>query len=192
MVSAGSSKAGGGNYKISRFPLALGRSENAITGSMENIEEEIPEGFTKILFRFHSDILDQEMVETVWAEIINEESGQYRIDSVPFYIPFVATDDIVAAEYNSEEEALVFVEKIKASGNSIVWVVIMSNVINMEMIRQIMLDMDCESEAFGDRYFSMEVKAGSNYMKVRDKLLELKQEGLIDFQEACISEVHQS
>ena len=132
------------------------------------------------------------MVETLWAEIIDEESGRYRIDSVPFYIPFIATDDIVAAEYDSDSEALVFVEKIQSSGNSIVWVVITSNVIKMDMIRQILFEMDCESEAFDERYFSMEIKAATNYLKVRNKLLELKQEGLIDFQEAYISEAHQT
>jgi hypothetical protein len=136
--------------------------------------------------------MDQEMVETLWAEIVNPELGHYRIDSVPFYIPFIATDDIVTAEYDSNAEALLFVEKIKASGNSIVWVVIMSNVIQLEMIQQLLLDMGCESEAFGDRYFSMEIKAGTSYPKVRNKLLELKQEGLIDFEEAFISEEHQS
>src|SRR5205085_7844885 len=115
-----------------------------------------------------------------------------RIDSVPFYIPFIATDDIVSAEYDFDEDALLFSEKLKSSGNSIVWVVIMSNVIKMDMIRDIMREMGCESEAFADRYFSMEVKADSNYLKVRDKLLELSQEGLIDFQEAFISEEHQS
>ena len=164
----------------------------AITGFTDNMADEIPEGYTKIVFRFYSELMDQDMVETLWAEIVSEESGHYRIDSVPFYIPFIATDDIVAAEYDSDAEALVFVEKIKASGNSIVWVVIMSNVIKMEMIQQLMHDMDCESEAFGDRYFSMEIKAVTSYLKVRNKLLELKQEGLIDFQEAFISEEHQS
>ena len=29
------------------------------------------------------------MVETLWAEVIDEQSGRYRIDSVPFYIPFI-------------------------------------------------------------------------------------------------------
>jgi hypothetical protein len=158
---------------------------------MNKSAEEIPEGFTKIVFRFHSDVLDQDMVETLWAEIIDEESGKYRIDSVPFYIPFIATDDIVTAEYDSDEEALLFTEKLKSSGNSIVWVVIMSNVIKMDMIREILQEMGCESEPFDDRYLSMEVKAESSYLKVRDKLLELTQEGLIDFEEAFISEGHQ-
>ncbi|HSB91768.1 MAG TPA: DUF4265 domain-containing protein [Flavitalea sp.] len=156
----------------------------------ENTSEEIPEGFTKIVFRFYSEVLDREMVETLWAEIISEESGRYRIDSIPFYIPFIATDDIVGAEYDSDANALVFVEKIKSSGNSIVWVAIMSNVIKMEMIQDIMHEMDCESEAFNDRFLSMEVKTGTNFLKVRNKLLELKEEGLIDFQEAFISEEH--
>ena len=159
---------------------------------MNNTDEEIPEGFTKIVFKFHSDVLDQEMVEALWAEVIDGESGQYRIDSVPFYIPFIATDDIVTAEYDSDQEALLFTEKLKSSGNSIVWVVIMSNVIKMDMIQEIMQELGCDSEAFGDRYFSMEIKAGTSYLKVRDKLLELSQEGLIDFQEAFISEEHQS
>jgi len=159
---------------------------------MDDLEQEIPEGFTKILFRFHSEVLDQDMVETLWAEILDAEAGQYRIDSVPFYIPFIATDDIVTAEYDSDAESLVFSEKIKSSGNSIVWVVLMSNVIRIDMIREIMEELGCDSEAFDERYFSMEISADTNYLKVRDKLLELTQEGLIDFEEAYISEAHQA
>ena len=79
--------------------LSFGQlNSKLITESIDITAEEIPEGFTKIVFRFHSEVIDQEMVETLWAEIIDEESGRYRIDSVPFYIPFIATDDIVAAE----------------------------------------------------------------------------------------------
>ena len=52
--------------------------------------EEIPEGYTKIVFRFYSELMDQDMVETLWAEIVDQELGHYRIDSVPFYIPFIA------------------------------------------------------------------------------------------------------
>ncbi len=57
----------------------------------------------KILFRFYSELLEQDMVETMWADIINANLGHYKLDSIPFYVPFIATDDMVLLNIDGEE-----------------------------------------------------------------------------------------
>lgn len=74
----------------------------------------------KILFRFHSNVLDEETVETMWAEIVDKEKGLYKLDSIPFYAPSVASDDIVFAEYDEQEQMLTYRETVEYSGNSTV------------------------------------------------------------------------
>ena len=60
------------------------------------------DNYVKILFRFHSDVLDEETVETMWATIVDKNKGLYKLDSIPFYAPLVASDDIVFAEFDSQ------------------------------------------------------------------------------------------
>ncbi len=76
----------------------------------------------KILFRYHSSVLDEWTVETMWADVVDEDKGFYKLDSIPFYGPLVASDDIIFAEYDKDEERLTYRETIENSGNSIVTV----------------------------------------------------------------------
>ena len=145
----------------------------------------------KILFRFHSDLLEQEVEEIIRGETVNIELGQYRITDIPFYTPGIATGDIVNAVYDDEEENLVFQETLSPSGNSIVWIVITDEETSIEEIQEIFLSLDCDSEEVSERFFAMEVKATTSYFRVRDKLIELKSDGTIDFAEACVSLLHQ-
>lgn len=48
----------------------------------------------KILFQFHSDIFDEEMVETMWATTVDKDKRLYKLDNIPFYAPLVASDDM--------------------------------------------------------------------------------------------------
>ncbi len=145
----------------------------------------------KILFRFHSELLDQEVQEILRAETLNPEMGKYRITDIPFYTPGIATDDIVSAVYSDEEEMLVFQETLAPSGNSTVWVVVTDEESDIEDLQQIFLDLGCDSEEVSERFFTMEVKSSTSYYRIRDKLIELKSEGFIDFAEPCVSLVHQ-
>ena len=149
-------------------------------------------GQVKILFRFYSDVLEQETVETIWAETVNPVMGHYQLDSIPFYAPGIASDDIVHAEYDHDEEMLTFRELVKASGNSNIWVVITDDKTEIDDVRGIFFDLDCVSEALGDRYFALEIKASSNYFRIRDKLNKLKADKIIDYAEACLSDEHQN
>jgi Domain of unknown function (DUF4265) len=158
---------------------------NVICCNME-MEKEV-----KILFKFYSEVLEQEMEETMWAIPIDESLGYYQLDSLPFYISFVATDDIVQAEYDEEEEMLTYRQTIQPSGNSTVWVVIVDDEIDVDDIRYQFHELGCYSEALSDRYFSMEIKADANYLYIRNRLNQLKADGVLDFTEPYLSERHQ-
>lgn len=145
----------------------------------------------KILFRFYSEVLEQEMEETIWGIEVNKDLGHYQLDSIPFYVSSIATDDIVLAEYDDTEEMLLYKEIIRSSGNSIIWVVITDDDTDIDDIKTIFEELDCLSEALSNRFFAMEVKAQTNYLHVRDRLNELKSEGLIDYTEPCLSAEHQ-
>jgi RecA/RadA recombinase len=145
----------------------------------------------KILFRFYSDLLEQETVETLWAETINEGLGHYKLGSIPFYVPLIAADDIVYAQYDDGEEMLKYIETLKPSGNSNVWIVVIDDDTDIGEIRNIFSEMNCISEALSDRFFAMEVKSTANYLKIKNKLNELKSERIIDYSESCLSEQHQ-
>ncbi len=144
----------------------------------------------KILFRYYSSVLDEWTVETMWAEVIDVDKGLYKLDSIPFYGPLVASDDIVFAEYDEDEERLTYRETIENSGNSIVTVVIMDKTYDINSIRDIFKNMGCLSERVNDAYFSMEVLADKNYKPIKQKLTELEDEGIIGYAEPCLSENH--
>ncbi len=145
----------------------------------------------KILFRFYSEQLEQDMVETMWADIVNANLGHYKLDSIPFYVPFVATDDIVQAEYDDVEEMLLYKETVEASGNSTLWIVIINDKADADEIREVFYEMDCLSDSSSSHFFTMEVKAEINYHVIKNKLNELKAEGMIDYMEGCLSVNHQ-
>lgn len=100
----------------------------------------------KILFRFYSDVLDQWTVETMWALVVNSKKGHYQLDSIPFYAPLVASDDIVHAEYDDSELMLTYRETVKPSGNSNITVVIMNKTWDINNVRNLFSDLGCVSE----------------------------------------------
>ena len=93
--------------------------------------------YVKILFRFHSNILDEETVETMWATIVDKYKGLYKLDSIPFYATSVASDDIVFAEYDEQEQMLTYRETVEYSGNSTVQIVLMDNSKDINQIRDL-------------------------------------------------------
>ena len=148
-------------------------------------------GEVQILFKFYSDFFEEDMVETLWAKTEDADLGFYSIDSLPFYIAALATDDVVHAEYDDAEGMLVYVKTVKPSGNSIIWVVVTADTADIEQLREDFLELDCISDAISDRFFTMEIKKEVNYLFIKNKLNELRSEGIIDFVEPCISAMHQ-
>ena len=144
----------------------------------------------KILFRYFSSVLEEWTVETMWAEVIDADKGLYKLDNIPFYGPLVASDDIVFAEYDIDEEMLTYRKTIENSGNSIINVVMMDKSIDVNTVRDIFDDLGCLSEKVNEGYFSMEILADKDYRPIKQKLNELEEEGVIGFAEPCLSNLH--
>lgn len=144
----------------------------------------------KVLFRYHSAILDEEVVETMWAEIIDIEKGIFKLDNIPFYGPLIATDDIFYAKYDENEGAIVYKETIAISGNSIIQVVILKENYDKGIIREKLELMNCPSEGFNEKYFVVEVKKEVDYLMVKKFLNEYFELEILDFAEPCLSKKH--
>jgi hypothetical protein len=144
----------------------------------------------KILFRFFSPVLDEWTVETLWAAVIDADKGLYKIDNIPFYAA-VASDDIVLAEFDDDEQMLTYRETIEFSGNSIVQVVLMDDNKSIDDIRAAFAKMGCDSEKLNEGYFTMEIPFQLDYTAVRKRLNELEEDGIIGYAEPYLSQKHQ-
>ncbi|MBK7763962.1 MAG: DUF4265 domain-containing protein [Bacteroidetes bacterium] len=153
--------------------------------------EFVDDKYVKILFKFYSQILDEETIETMWAEIIDEEKGHYKLDSIPFYAPLVASEDIVFAKFDEVEQSLVYQHTITHSGNSTVQVVVIDAKSDTDGVREQFTIFGCQSEAVNDQYFSMDIPSFVNYQPIKQKLEELEAQEIIVYAEPCLSVVHQ-
>ncbi|RYZ84365.1 MAG: DUF4265 domain-containing protein [Proteobacteria bacterium] len=148
------------------------------------------EQHVEVLFRYHSDVLEEEVVETMWAVPVDEAAGLFRLDSIPFYGPPIATDDIFFAEHDADEEALTFREVREYSGNSIVQVIVMREPFGTTELRGRLMELGCPSEGLNDRFFVVEVPASVDYGPVKAFLSELAASEQIGYAEPVLSEEH--
>ncbi len=148
------------------------------------------DNYVKILFRFHSDVLDEETVETMWATIVDNDKGLYKLDSIPFYAPLVASEDIVFAEFDKQEEMLTYRKTVEYSGNSTVQIVLMDKSKDINKIRDLFKELGCVSEKVNEGYFSMEVPSTVDYKNIKKKLDELEMQTTIGYAEPCLADGH--
>lgn len=144
----------------------------------------------KILFKYHSNVLDEITVETMWAEIIDKENGIYKLYNIPFYGPLIATDDEFYAEFDESEQMLTYQKTTKFSGNSIVLVIILQKGFDKEIIRNRFKELNCTSEGLNDSYFSMEILKEINYSGISKILMEYETDGILEYSEPFLSEKH--
>jgi hypothetical protein len=150
------------------------------------------ETHTKILFRYYSDLLEETVVETMWAEIIDLEKGYFKLDNIPFFGPLIATDDIFFAEYDEDEKRLVYRKTIESFGNSILQVVILEKEFDKEIIREKLKSINCLSESLNETLFAVEVLKDTDYAIVKSLLIEYESASIIEFAEPCLSEKHRT
>ncbi len=148
------------------------------------------DNYVKILFRFHSNVLDEETVETMWAKTIDKEQGLYKLDNIPFYAPLVASDDIVYAEFDDEEQMLTYRKTVEYSGNSTVQVILMDDTKDINLVRNLFKELGCVSEKVNNRYFSMEIPASVDYKPIKQKLDEMESQEIIGYAEPCLAKGH--
>ena len=146
--------------------------------------------YVKILFRFQSDIFDKEMVETMWATIVDEDQGFYKLENIPFYAPLVASEDIIFAEFDLQEEMFTYRKTIEYSGNSTIQIVLIDKSKDINQIRELFEKLGCVSEKINDGYFSMEIPSNIDYKNIKSKLDELENKEVIGYAEPCLAEGH--
>jgi hypothetical protein len=144
----------------------------------------------KILTRFYNDLLGKEIVETMWATVVDKEKGYYKIQNSPFYAKSIAFGDIVFAEYDESEQAITYRRILEYSGNSTIQIVILDKSVTTDEIRNIFDSLGCSSEKFKEGYFVIDVPAQMDYSLVKQCLINLSDKGQIDFAEACLSDKH--
>lgn len=150
------------------------------------------ETHTKVLFRYYSDLLEETVAETMWAEIVDLEKGYFKLDNIPFFGPLIATDDIFFAEYDEDEDFLTYRKTIETSGNSIVQVVILEKGFDKKIIRDKLMEVNCESEGLNETLFAVEIALEVDYSVVKSILNEYAELSVIDFAEPCLSEKHKT
>ncbi|MFT2009696.1 DUF4265 domain-containing protein [Pontibacter sp. 13R65] len=144
----------------------------------------------EIIFRFHSEIFDQEIEEVLWAIEVDHAEDLYKIDSLPFYVPLIATNDIVRAVYHADEKHLVYKETVSPSGNSTLHVVVTDDNTPIEDIRNKFAPYGCVTEKLNEHYFAMEIPATADYSPIKDLLDELEEQEIIEYAEPSLSEMH--
>ncbi|MCX2740578.1 DUF4265 domain-containing protein [Pontibacter anaerobius] len=144
----------------------------------------------KITFRFYSDVFDREMVETLWAQEVEAAKGLYKIDSIPYYVPLIATEDIVRAEYDAMEEGLLYKETVTPSGNSTIQVIRQNEDTPLLEIRKKFAQLGCVSVEVNEDFMVLEVPLSVNYAVVKELLDDLEAAEEIEYAEPALSDVH--
>ncbi|WP_460880827.1 DUF4265 domain-containing protein [Pontibacter rugosus] len=141
-------------------------------------------------FRFHSELFDKEVTEELWAIEVDAAQGLYQIDSMPSFVPLIATEDIVRAEFSRMEEGLLYKETVTPSGNSNIQVIRHNEDTPLLDLRKRFAELGCVSEQINEDFFILEVPLTVNYANVKELLDELEAEEEIEYAEPCLSDVH--
>jgi hypothetical protein len=128
----------------------------------------------------------------MWAIIVDLQKGYYKLDNIPFYVPLIASDDIVFAEFDEYEGMLTYRTVVEYSGNSTIAVIIMTDSVEVNDIRHEFEKLGCESEKVNDSYFVMEIPATISYQLIKDRLDKLENLKLIEYSEPCLSNIHRN
>lgn len=144
----------------------------------------------KIVFRFYSELFEQDMEEALWAFELDKENRLYQIDSIPLYIPLIASNDIVFADHDSTYETLIYNKTIHYSGHSTIQVVLADETKSIDEIREIFSNMRCVSEKVNDTFFALDVPEDVDYQMVKAELDKLEEADTVEYAEPSLSEQH--
>lgn len=144
----------------------------------------------KIIFRFYSELFEQDMEEGLWAFELDKENRLYQIDSIPLYVPLVASNDIIFADYDAAKQELVYNKTINYSGHSTIQIVLADEAKELDAIREIFSNLKCISEKVNDTFFVMDIPEDVDYKIVKEELDKLEAEEIIEYAEPSLSEQH--
>jgi len=148
------------------------------------MEEESKE-YTKVYFEFFNDILEEDYVESVWAAIVNEKEGHYKLKNIPFFVKGYASEDTVYAEL--EEERLIVKGLVEESGSSTIQIICFKEE-NAGEIQKRLEELGCAWEGSHlPGYFSVDVSVDLDYEPIREYLSEQEKKEILGYREACLA-----
>lgn len=145
---------------------------------------------TKILTRYFSKVTDEIVVETLYADIVDEKKWLYKIDNIPFFWPEFSIWDIIFAEYDKNEDFLTFRKVIKYSWNSTIQIIILKNDFDENSIIKKLEEFWCLVEKYNKKYFVFKVDKKQNYKNIFDYIFDLEKKEIISFAEHILSNKH--
>ena len=124
-------------------------------------------------------------IERIWAE---KENEYYRVKNIPFFAPNIAFNDLICVE--NDEGELYFDSLIEPSGHSTVQIIFFKS----EYCKQVTTALNglkCDWEgSHVKEYISVDIPINTNYFEVKDYLNRQREDGILDYQEACLAENH--
>jgi hypothetical protein len=124
--------------------------------------------------------------ETVWAT--KQEDKMYEIDNIPFFATNLALGDIISVE--NDDDNLYFDEIISTSGHSTVQIILFNKSFSEEIILKLE-SMGCKWESMNnEQYYAIDVPQQVEYKKLKDLLTCYRENEILDYREACLSEDH--
>jgi hypothetical protein len=144
----------------------------------------------KIIFRFYSELFDKEIEESLWAFELDKENRLYQLDSIPIYVPLIASNDIVFADLDATTNELIYNKTISYSGHSTIQVILADESRDLEEIRETFSKLRCISEKVNDTFFVLDVPDDVNYEIIKAELDELEADEIIEYAEPSLSEQH--
>lgn len=141
----------------------------------------------KITFR-QKDEDDDVIVENVWATKLGENA--FRLENIPFEVYLYAFEDVVITRQSHGE---LMVEKLhEASGNS-TFRIMFEDVESLQKIKASLLEKKCDSESDSKRLLlAVCVPQEVAFKEIQKYLQGLEDRGILEFEEACISEAHRT
>jgi hypothetical protein len=139
------------------------------------------ERLTKMIFEV--DVDDGVEIETMWVE---PEGGGYRIKNIPFYATSLAFDDLVRAS-TDPDGMLRFEELISASGHSTLRIVLHDPAARASVLK-VLRELGCGAEGADiECLIAIDVPPETSWRAVTAHLAQLRQDGILDYEEACIA-----
>lgn len=148
--------------------------------------------YVKVMVAYESPIVEQEVVETLWASRVEGEKEVYKLKSIPFYGINLASGDLIKTELDEDGEIISYVEKVSSSGNSVIAVMVLVelNEDQRTEIYKALKKVDCNCEALNEKYFVVDIPKNTNYIDFLRQIVNYVDKKVIDYVETSISEKH--
>ncbi len=152
-----------------------------------------PEKMVKVGFKLDRDADDYPPADWEWMWASRVGDSTFKIDNIPFFAKLISSGDIVAATQTNT--GLIFQKLVQPSGHSTVRVVILREGRNDEQvgaavkdIRQSLRAMGCSTElSHLPNLIAVDIPPEVNYRVVSEFLSQKEQDGLLEYEEACLA-----